>query len=136
MPVVMNVVGARPQFIKAGPVSLALARAGATELLVHTGQHYDDLMSDAVMADVGLRPADFNLGVGSGSHGAQTARMLEGIEGLIIEHNPESAALAGTHWLASLPPAHAYRITAWGGRGSQVADFTQLPQTNLLVELA
>jgi len=95
MPVVMNVVGARPQFIKAGPVSLALARAGATELLVHTGQHYDDLMSDAVMADVGLRPADFNLGVGSGSHGAQTARMLEGIEGLIIEHNPDGVVTYG-----------------------------------------
>jgi UDP-N-acetylglucosamine 2-epimerase (non-hydrolysing) len=85
---VMNVVGARPQFIKAGPVSRVLAAEGIEELLVHTGQHYDDLMSDAIMADVGLRQADFNLGVGSGSHAMQTAHMLEGLENLIIDHSP------------------------------------------------
>ncbi len=89
MPSVMNVVGARPQFVKAGPVSLALAASGLVEILVHTGQHYDRLMSDAIMADVGLRDPDFNLGVGSGSHGLQTGLMLQAIESLIMETEPD-----------------------------------------------
>jgi UDP-N-acetylglucosamine 2-epimerase (non-hydrolysing) len=89
MPIAMNVVGARPQFVKAGPVSRALHEGGFGEILVHTGQHYDDLMSDSIMADVGLREPDVNLGVGSESHAVQTARMLEGIERLILERKPD-----------------------------------------------
>jgi len=84
MALIANIVGARPQFIKAGPVSTALAAAGLDELLIHTGQHYDPLMSGRIMADIGLRPPDLNLGVGSDSHGVQTARMLEGIEAALI----------------------------------------------------
>ena len=91
----MNVVGARPQFVKAGPVSKVLAAAGITEILVHTGQHYDDLMADAIMTDVGLREPDHNLGVGSGSHGTQTARMLEGIESLILDLRPDAVLSYG-----------------------------------------
>ena len=89
MATVMNVVGARPQFVKAGPVSKALAESGIEELLVNTGQHYDDLLSDAIMADVGLRNPDIDLGVGSASHGAQTAAMLERLERVIVEHSPD-----------------------------------------------
>ncbi|HEY5891473.1 MAG TPA: UDP-N-acetylglucosamine 2-epimerase (non-hydrolyzing) [Acidimicrobiia bacterium] len=89
MPGVMNVVGARPQFVKAGPVSRALAASGLVEILVHTGQHYDRLMSDAIMADVGLRDPDYNLGVGSGSHGVQTGLMLQAIESLILDTGPD-----------------------------------------------
>ncbi len=95
MPTVMNVVGARPQFVKAGPVSNVLRARGFHEILVHTGQHYDDLMSDLFMADVGLRTADFNLGVGSGSHGVQTARMLQGIEELIQSEEPDAVVTYG-----------------------------------------
>lgn len=95
MPIVMNVVGARPQFVKAGPVSRALVESGVEELLVHTGQHYDDLMSDSIMADVGLRPADINLNVGSESHGVQTARILEGIEAVIFERRPDAVITYG-----------------------------------------
>lgn len=95
MPTVMNVVGARPQFIKAGPVSKALARAGVDEILLHTGQHYDHLMSDAIMADVGLREPEINLGIGSGSHGVQTARMLEGIEKSIMDTKPDAVLTYG-----------------------------------------
>ena len=91
----MNVVGARPQFIKAGPVSKALARAGVDEILLHTGQHYDHLMSDAIMADVGLREPEINLGIGSGSHGVQTARMLEGIEKSIMDTKPDAVLTYG-----------------------------------------
>jgi len=95
MSVVMNVVGARPQFIKAGPVSRSLAMAEITEILVHTGQHYDDLMSDAIMVDVGLREPDFNLGVGSGTHGAQTAQILEKLEALILAGRPDAVLIYG-----------------------------------------
>lgn len=95
MPSVMNVVGARPQFVKAGPVSRALADRGLHEILVNTGQHYDDLMSDAIMRDVGLRQPDIDLGVGSGSHGRQTARMLEGLERVMIELSPDAVLTYG-----------------------------------------
>lgn len=91
----MSVVGARPQFVKAGPVSRALAAAGVEEILVHTGQHYDDLMSDAIMRDVGLREPDVDLGVGSASHGVQTARMLEGLEAVIVERRPDAVLTYG-----------------------------------------
>lgn len=95
MTTIANVVGARPQFIKAGPVSKALSHLGVTELLVHTGQHYDKPMSDQIMTDVGLRPPDINLGVGSGSHATQTAGMLKGIEHYLVEHSPDAVITYG-----------------------------------------
>lgn len=95
MPKVMNVVGARPQFVKAGPVSRALVAAGLDEILVNTGQHYDDLMSDAIMKDVGLREPDVDLGVGSGSHGHQTAAMLRKLEDVMVERGPDAVLTYG-----------------------------------------
>ena len=92
---IVNVVGARPQFIKAGPVSKALAEAGVHEVLVDTGQHYDPLLADSIMRDVGLRPPDVNLGVGSGSHAEQTARILEGVEALLVEREPDAVLIYG-----------------------------------------
>jgi len=76
-------------------VSKALARAGVNEILLHTGQHYDDLMSSRIMLDVGLRQPDIHLGVGSGSHGLQTARMLEGIEQSIMDAKPDAVLTYG-----------------------------------------
>lgn len=87
MALIANIVGARPQFIKAGPVSKALDAADLEELLIHTGQHYDPLLSDRIMGDVGLRSPDVSLGVGSESHAVQTARMLEGVEKVLIGHD-------------------------------------------------
>lgn len=92
---VLTVVGARPQFIKARPVSAALAAAGATEFLLHTGQHYDAAMSDNFFTELGLRAPDANLGVGSGPHGAQTARMLAGIEEHLIAVRPDWLLIYG-----------------------------------------
>jgi len=72
---VLTVLGARPQFIKAAPVSRALRRSHE-EFLVHTGQHYDDAMSDLFFRQLGIPAPDVNLEIGSGAHGAQTGAML------------------------------------------------------------
>jgi UDP-N-acetylglucosamine 2-epimerase len=85
---VVTVVGARPQFIKAAPVSDALAQRGVHEVMVHTGQHYDPSMSEVFFEELAIPPPAYNLGVGSGSHAAQTARMLEGIEQVLVEERP------------------------------------------------
>ncbi len=81
-------VGARPQFIKAAPVSAALRTAGVTERLVHTGQHYDDEMSRAFFESLGLPAPEVNLEIGSAPHGAQTGRMLEALEQVILHRMP------------------------------------------------
>jgi UDP-N-acetylglucosamine 2-epimerase len=90
----LTVVGARPQFVKAAMLSREL-RQRHTEVLVHTGQHYDDLMSDAFFRDLQLPPPDINLGVGSASQAAQTARMLEGLEPVMQEQRPDCAIVFG-----------------------------------------
>lgn len=92
---VLTVVGARPQFIKACPVSSALAAAGVAEFLVHTGQHYDERMSDLFFSELGLRAPDANLGIGSGPHGEQTGRMLAGIEQQLIAQKPDWVLVYG-----------------------------------------
>ncbi len=95
MALIANIVGARPQFIKAGPVSKALAASGLDELLINTGQHYDPIMSDRIMSDVGLRQPDVDLGVGSGSHGVQTARMLERVETVLDDVDASAVIVYG-----------------------------------------
>jgi len=92
---VVTVVGARPQFIKAAPVSAALRAVGVEEVLLHTGQHYDDAMSGAFFAELGLAEPAHNLGAGSGSHAAQTARMLTGIEEVLFAESPDWVVVYG-----------------------------------------
>ncbi len=92
---IVTIVGARPQFIKAAPVSRALRAAGLTEIVVHTGQHYDTTMSDLFFDELGLAKPAYNLGVGSGAQGAQTARMLEGIESLLMQVKPDWVLIYG-----------------------------------------
>jgi UDP-N-acetylglucosamine 2-epimerase (non-hydrolysing) len=94
---VVFVVGARPNFMKSAPVLRALERL-APELdllLVHTGQHYDSGMSDVFFTELGMPEPDLFLGVGSGSHGEQTAKALVGIEGVLVERSPALAVVAG-----------------------------------------
>ncbi len=91
---VLSVVGARPQFIKAAPVSEALRRR-LDEVLVHTGQHYDPTMSAVFFDELGLPHPDVDLEVGSGAHGAQTAAMLRGLEGVIRAEAPQWVLVYG-----------------------------------------
>ena len=90
----LSVVGARPQFIKAAPLSAALRREHE-EFLVHTGQHYDDNMSDVFFRELSMPDPDRHLGVGSASHGRQTAAMLEQIEQVAEEVRPEIVIVYG-----------------------------------------
>ncbi|MEX0750479.1 MAG: UDP-N-acetylglucosamine 2-epimerase (non-hydrolyzing) [Dehalococcoidia bacterium] len=91
---ILTVVGARPQFIKAAAFSRAV-RERNTEVLVHTGQHYDASMSDVFFEELALPTPDYHLGVGSGSHGAQTGQMLERIEATIKRESPDRVVVYG-----------------------------------------
>ena len=93
---VLHVVGARPNFMKLAPVARALARhAGVTQLVVHTGQHYDDAMSDAFFRDLEIPAPDLNLEVGSASHAVQTARIMERLEPVVLSHRPDWVVVYG-----------------------------------------
>jgi len=92
---IVTIVGARPQFIKAAPVSKALREAGHTEFLLHTGQHYDYGMSQVFFDELDLPAADVNLNVRSGSHGQQTGQMLIGIEEVLLKEKPDWALVFG-----------------------------------------
>lgn len=92
---VLTVVGARPQFIKAAPVSKALSEAHHEEILVHTGQHYDPGMSRVFFDEMMIREPAINLGVGSGSHAWQTGQMLVGLEQIMKEHQPDWVLVYG-----------------------------------------
>jgi len=114
---ILTIVGARPQFIKAAAVSRALAQTeGTNELLVHTGQHYDPGLSDVFFDELEIPPPSHHLGVGSGSHGAQTGEMLAKIEKVLVKTRPDwvlvygdtNSTLAGALAAAKLhvPVAH------------------------------
>lgn len=90
----MSVVGARPQFIKAAPVSRQL-RKEHQEILVHTGQHYDYEMSRIFFEGLDLPEADYNLGVGSGTHAEQTGRMLIALEQVMLDESPNMVLVYG-----------------------------------------
>ena len=93
---VVQVVGARPNFVKMAPVIAALAdRPEVTQRVVHTGQHYDERMSAEMLADLGFPEPDVFLGVGSGPHGAQTARVLEAFERVLLDERPDLVCVGG-----------------------------------------
>lgn len=89
------ILGARPQFIKAAPVSKALASAGHEATIVHTGQHYDYDMSEVFFAEMGLPEPALNLGVGSGPHGWQTGTMLIRLEEALLADRPDWVLVFG-----------------------------------------
>ncbi|HEY3747913.1 MAG TPA: UDP-N-acetylglucosamine 2-epimerase (non-hydrolyzing) [Pseudonocardiaceae bacterium] len=91
---VLSVVGARPQFVKLAPVARA-AQGLVEHLIAHTGQHYDHNMSDSFFEDLDIPKPDFNLGVGSGKHGAQTGAMLAALEQVIEDTTPDWVLVYG-----------------------------------------
>src|ERR1700759_1516202 len=92
---ITHVLGARPNFMKAAPVISALAALGHEQRIVHTGQHYDERMSEVFFVQLGLPRPDVNLGVGSGRHARQTAELRTGMEAEFTEHSPALAVLYG-----------------------------------------
>jgi UDP-GlcNAc3NAcA epimerase len=92
---VLSVVGARPHFVKAAPLSRALDRAGIAEVLVHTGQHYDRPLSGLLFEQLSLKEPDHHLAIGSGRHGEQTGRMLDALDLLITDVAPDAVVVYG-----------------------------------------
>lgn len=91
----MSVVGARPQFVKLAPIAHAAREAGVDHVIVHTGQHYDPMMSDIFFSDLGIPAPNVHLGVGSGSHGVQTGAMLAALDAVFLEHAPDWVLVYG-----------------------------------------
>lgn len=92
---IVSVVGARPQFVKLAPIHKAAVGAGIDHVIVHTGQHYDPMLSDVFFEDLGIGTPHVHLGVGSGSHGVQTGAMLAALDGVFDEHQPDWVLVYG-----------------------------------------
>jgi UDP-GlcNAc3NAcA epimerase len=93
---VVTVVGARPQFVKAAPLTRAFAaEPGIDSILLHTGQHFDDEMSDVFFQQLGIPEPMVNFGIGSGSHGSMTGRMIEAIEPVLVDLAPDWVVVLG-----------------------------------------
>lgn len=95
---IVTIVGARPQIIKAAALSREIQKHFSSEIeeiIVHTGQHYDDNMSEVFFRELSIPAPNVNLNVGSSSHGEQTGRMMEGIEKVLVEYNPDALVIYG-----------------------------------------
>lgn len=92
---IVSVVGARPQFVKLAPIAQAAAAASVDHAIVHTGQHYDPMLSDVFFDDLGIPAPDVHLGVGSGSHGVQTGAMLAALDAVFDAQQPDWVLVYG-----------------------------------------
>lgn len=95
---IITIIGARPQIIKSSAISRAIKNHFSKEIqeiIVHTGQHYDENMSDIFFKEMGIPFPNYNLNVGSGSHGAQTAKMIEGLEEIYLNEKPDAVLVYG-----------------------------------------
>ena len=95
---IVTIIGARPQIIKAAALSRAIKEKFSNEIeeiIVHTGQHYDENMSQVFFDELGIPAPNYNLGVGSGKHGEQTSKMIEGIEEILLKENPDYLVVYG-----------------------------------------
>lgn len=92
---ILSVVGARPQFVKLAPIAKAMQKQGVEHIIVHTGQHYDPMLSDVFFRDLGIPSPDEHLGIGSGNHGEQTGKMLIAIEPVLQKYQPDWVLVYG-----------------------------------------
>ena len=95
---IFTVVGARPQFVKAAVLSRYIQdhpNSGIKETIIHTGQHYDENMSEVFFTEMGIPEPNYNLNIGSGTHGKMTGRMLEKIEELLLDIKPDILLVYG-----------------------------------------
>ncbi len=95
---IISIIGARPQIIKSSAMSRAVRTHFSSqieEVIIHTGQHYDENMSEIFFEEMGIPAPDYNLNVGSGSHGAQTAKMIEGLETIFLNEKPTAVLVYG-----------------------------------------
>ena len=91
---ICTIIGARPQFVKAAVVSAEFAkRKDVKEVIIHTGQHYDPEMSEIFFRELNVPHEKYNLEAGSGTHGRQTGRMLEKLEEILLQENPDIAKI-------------------------------------------
>ena len=95
---ILTIIGARPQFIKAASLSRYIKKTpdiDVKEIILHTGQHYDNNMSDDFFSELGIPIPDYNLGVGSDTHAQQTAKMMMGIEDIVLREWPDFILIYG-----------------------------------------
>ncbi|WP_312350734.1 non-hydrolyzing UDP-N-acetylglucosamine 2-epimerase [Actinomyces sp.] len=92
---VVSVVGARPQFVKLAPIAHAFSRAGIDHVIVHTGQHYDPMLSDVFFEELDIPTPDVHLGIGSGSHGHQTGTMMAALDDVLPGLDPDWVLVYG-----------------------------------------
>lgn len=133
---VLLVAGARPNFVKIAPILRALEGAGVEVTLIHTGQHYDVRMSDVFFKDLGIRPPDVNLAVGSGSYAHQVGSVMRGIEGFIRERPADALVVVGdvnSTVGAVLPAAQAGMLVAHVEAGLRSRDWRMPEEINRVV---
>jgi len=130
------IAGARPNFMKVKPILDALEAAGHQTELIHTGQHYDAAMSDIFFTDLGLRPPDVHLGVGSGSHAEQTAKVMVAFEKHVEASRPDWVAVVGdvnSTLACALVAAKAHCRVAHVEAGLRSGDWTMPEEVNRVV---
>lgn len=136
-PSVLHICGARPNFMKVAPLWKAIARRGRLDQrLLHTGQHYDEKMSDVFFTDLGLPTPDLSLGVGSGSHAEQTGKVMVGLEKVMAEQRPALVSVVGdvnSTLAAALVAAKACIPLAHVEAGLRSFDMTMPEEVNRLV---
>ncbi|MFI1095640.1 non-hydrolyzing UDP-N-acetylglucosamine 2-epimerase [Streptomyces sp. NPDC020917] len=133
---IVCVAGARPNYMKIKPVMDALERRGAEVLLVHTGQHYDEAMNGVFFRDLGIRPPDRFLGVGSGTHAEQTGRVMAAFEPLLAELRPDAVVVVGdinSTLACALVTAKAGPLLAHVEAGLRSRDWTMPEEVNRVV---
>lgn len=92
---IATILGTRPEIIKMAPIIAEISKRGIDQIVLHTGQHYDKEMSDNFFRDLEIHAPDYNIHVGSGTHGRQTGRMMEGIEEILMEEKPDIVLVQG-----------------------------------------